>query len=132
MSGTKLGGKKASITNKRLHGKNFYKEIGSIGGQNGTTGGFFANRELAKSAGSIGGKISKRGKSHKYTIVRNSKGEKPAFKIKPLTAQQWRQFFKNEFPEDYPKTLDKTRPYSSIINQIEKVWGVKFREVVSK
>ena len=53
MSGTKLGGKKASITNKRLHGKNFYKEIGSIGGQNGTTGGFFANRELAKSAGSI-------------------------------------------------------------------------------
>lgn len=129
MSGTKLGGQKASKTNKRLHGKNFYKRIGSIGGQNGTTGGFYANPELAKTAGSIGGRISKRGKAHKFTIIRNAHGDKPNFRIKPLTAQQWRTFFKESFPEDYPKTLDRTRPYYSIIKKLELVWGVKFKEV---
>ena len=43
------------------YGKDFYKEIGRIGGKKGTTGGFFANRDLARTAGSRGGTISKRG-----------------------------------------------------------------------
>jgi hypothetical protein len=35
-------------------------ERGARGGANGTTGGFAANRKLAKVAGAIGGRISKR------------------------------------------------------------------------
>lgn len=62
MSGTKTGGKKAAETNKLKHGEDFYKRIGSKGGKKSTTGGFFANRELAVIAGRKGGKISKRGK----------------------------------------------------------------------
>lgn len=38
----------------------FYQVVGRIGGQNGNTGGFYANRELARIAGSKGGKVSKR------------------------------------------------------------------------
>lgn len=64
MSGTKAGGMKAGKTNKERYGKNFYAEIGSKGGQNGHTGGFFANRELAREAGRKGGKVSKRGKNY--------------------------------------------------------------------
>lgn len=38
----------------------FMAKIGRKGGQNGHTGGFAANRELAKIAGAKGGKISTR------------------------------------------------------------------------
>ena len=41
------------------------KILGARGGSNGHTGGFYVNRELAKIAGSKGGKISKRGKGKK-------------------------------------------------------------------
>lgn len=61
MSGTKEGGLKAVATNKSRHGENFYAEIGKKGGMNGHTGGFAANRELARKAGAKGGKISRRG-----------------------------------------------------------------------
>ena len=61
MSGTKSGGKKAAKTNIRLHGKDFYKRIGQIGGRNGHTGGFAANPALAREAGRKGGRISRRG-----------------------------------------------------------------------
>lgn len=63
MAGTKIGGSRASKTNKERHGADFYKKIGAIGGKNGTTGGFYANRELARAAGAIGGAKSKRGKA---------------------------------------------------------------------
>ncbi len=63
MAGTFEGGLKASITNKKLHGEDFYKRIGRIGGARGTTGGFAANRELARIAGAKGGRISRRGKA---------------------------------------------------------------------
>lgn len=36
------------------------RRIGSKGGKNGNTGGFAANRELARTAGAIGGRISRR------------------------------------------------------------------------
>lgn len=65
MAGTKSGGIKTRETMYKKHGKDFYREIGRIGGQNGHTGGFAANRELAKIAGSKGGKISKRGKARR-------------------------------------------------------------------
>lgn len=55
------GSKKAAATNQARHGKDFYANIGRKGGQNGHTGGFAANRELAREAGRKGGRISRRG-----------------------------------------------------------------------
>lgn len=63
MAGTIAGGKAAAATNIRKYGPDFYRNIGAMGGKKGTTGGFFANRELARIAGAKGGKISRRGKS---------------------------------------------------------------------
>lgn len=66
MSGTKAGGLKAAKTNKARNGEDFFKRIGRIGGYNGHTGGFASNPELAKRAGAIGGRKSKRGKAMNY------------------------------------------------------------------
>jgi hypothetical protein len=63
MAGSIAGGKQAAKTNKKKYGDDFYKKIGSQGGKNGNTGGFFANRELARRAGAIGGRKSSRSKS---------------------------------------------------------------------
>jgi general stress protein YciG len=60
MVGTKAGGLKAAATNKKKHGKDFFKKIGSKGGQNGHTGGFASNPELARIVGAKGGRISRR------------------------------------------------------------------------
>lgn len=60
MAGTKAGGEAAAKTNKQKYGKDFYAKIGAMGGKLGRTGGFYANRELARTAGAKGGKISKR------------------------------------------------------------------------
>ena len=62
MAGTKEGGRAAAATNKAKYGSDFYSKIGAIGGKKGHTGGFFANRELARSAGAKGGRISRRTK----------------------------------------------------------------------
>lgn len=69
MAGTKAGGLKAAATNKTRHGKDFYARIGAKGGTLGTTGGFAANRELARAAGRIGGLKSRRGKAKKGTAM---------------------------------------------------------------
>lgn len=63
MSGTKLGAAKARETNYAKHGRDFYARIGAMGGKNGHTGGFAANPELARQAGAIGGRKSRRGKA---------------------------------------------------------------------
>ena len=60
MAGSREGGLKAKQTNLKKYGEDFYKNIGAIGGKLGTTGGFYANRELARTAGAKGGKASKR------------------------------------------------------------------------
>lgn len=60
MPGTKTGGLKARETNLKKYGKEFYRIIGSKGGQNGHTGGFAARPELARTAGAKGGRISRR------------------------------------------------------------------------
>jgi general stress protein YciG len=65
MAGTREGAAKARKTILKKYGKKFYREIGRRGGHNGHTGGFAANPELAREAGSKGGKISKRGKAKK-------------------------------------------------------------------
>jgi general stress protein YciG len=61
MAGTKAGGQKAAATNKAKYGKDFYARIGQMGGKLGRTGGFYANRDLAREAGRKGGRISRRG-----------------------------------------------------------------------
>ena len=61
MAGTRAGGIKAAKKNK-ANNPNFYGDIGSKGGKNGTTGGFWANRELARTAGQKGGRVSRRSK----------------------------------------------------------------------
>lgn len=65
MAGNKIGGKKAAKKNKELYGKNFYANIGRKGGKAGHTGGFAADPELARRAGALGGKKSRRGPSKK-------------------------------------------------------------------
>lgn len=62
MAGTKLGGRAAATTNKTKYGADFYARIGAMGGKKGRTGGFYANRELARLAGAKGGRISRRTK----------------------------------------------------------------------
>lgn len=62
MAGTTEGGKAAAQTNKKKYGESFYGDIGRLGGKKGRTGGFAANRELARIAGAKGGRISRRTK----------------------------------------------------------------------
>lgn len=62
MAGTKKGGEEAAKTNKAKYGSDFYAKIGAMGGKKGKTGGFYANRELARVAGAKGGRISRRTK----------------------------------------------------------------------
>jgi hypothetical protein len=69
MAGTKIGGLKAAAQNKLRHGEDFYKRIGAIGGRNGHTGGFAADRELASRAGRVGGFRSRRRSKQKLKRV---------------------------------------------------------------
>lgn len=66
MAGTKIGGARAAAENKARWGADFYSRIGKIGGsrgnKDGAIKGFAANRELARTAGAIGGRKSRRGK----------------------------------------------------------------------
>jgi len=68
MAGTKIGGLKAKEKNLAKD-PNFYSKIGKIGGQNGNTGGFAANPELARIAGAIGGRKSRRHKKDEQVTV---------------------------------------------------------------
>ena len=67
MAGTAAGAAKAAETNKKRHGKDFYKKIGALSNaaweKNGRKPrGFAANPELARVAGRRGGLKSRRGK----------------------------------------------------------------------
>ncbi len=70
MAGTKAGGARTAATNKARHGNDFYQRIAlehwadPEAAANHKPGGFHNNPELARRAGSIGGKISKRGSIH--------------------------------------------------------------------
>ena len=89
MAGTRAGGLKAKEKNLAKN-PNFYREIGRKGGQNGTTGGFYNNPELAKMAGTRGGTISRRSEH-----------------LAPVPLEVRRKMFDAEFPtwdafkEDY-------------------------------
>ena len=62
MAGTKAGGLKAAMKNKKLHGDDFYRIIGSKGCKQKPSKprGFAANKELASIAGAKGGRVSRR------------------------------------------------------------------------
>lgn len=64
MAGTKVGGEKCRNTNYKLHGLNYYKEIGKKGGKAKVPKGFSTNKKLASLAGFKGGSISRRGKKY--------------------------------------------------------------------
>lgn len=55
------GAKLAALTNKKEHGEDFYKVNGRLGGAvKGVKKGFATNVEVAKRAGALGGRNSKR------------------------------------------------------------------------
>lgn len=55
MSGTKSGGLKCAATNKQIHGEDFYKRIGSMGGKvRNPKKGFGSSHDIAVSAGHKG------------------------------------------------------------------------------
>jgi len=62
MSGTSIGANRAAATNKLRYGSDFYARIGAKGGRNSHTGGFYANRELARIAGAKGGRMGRKNK----------------------------------------------------------------------
>lgn len=66
MSGSREGGLKTVAAIKKKYGEDHYSRIGKIGGAKSKGGGFFNNPELARIAGSKGGRISRRTK-HKLT-----------------------------------------------------------------
>ena len=85
MAGTVSGGKKAAQKNIKLHGKDFYREIGRKGGKRSTTGGFASQKvgkdgltgaERAKLAGEKGGRISRRKPSLKEITKRTPSASK--------------------------------------------------------
>lgn len=88
MPGNKIGGLKARETNFKKYGKEFYRIIGSKGGQQKPSKprGFAANHELARAAGAKGGRISRRtgvttgqGKEKEY-VWKGGPNETLAFK----------------------------------------------------
>lgn len=62
MPGTRDGGLKAANTNMKRYGSDFYHNIGKLGGQKSTGGGFTKYPGLAREAGRLGGLRSRRGK----------------------------------------------------------------------
>lgn len=77
MSGTKEGGLKARITNKRRHGDDFYSKIGKIGGSHGRNCAVIATREVAKHANPI--------ELHDYMVLSNGVVlNRSGFPMKPI------------------------------------------------
>lgn len=83
MTGTIEGGRRAAQTNYKKYGADFYSRIGQKGGRLGHTGGFASDkigadgltgRMRARTAGALGGHISKRGRS-KASRTKEAKGE---------------------------------------------------------
>lgn len=60
MAQTKAGTIKTHKKIVELYGEDFYAKVGRKGGQNGTTGGFAKDRDLARRAGRLGGLKSTR------------------------------------------------------------------------
>ena len=69
MSGTVAGGIKTRENLYEKYGRDYFRNIGRKGGKAcNPYKGFGSSQERAKRAGSIGGKISKRGKARKNVV----------------------------------------------------------------
>ena len=109
MAGNIEGGRKARETNLKRHGQDYYKQIGAIGGRNGHTGGFAADHDRAKLAGSIGGLISSRGKQEPRKFIISTDGGhlyeieyKGYDRMRGKTTEYFRQAFKEQTGDDLP------------------------------
>lgn len=73
MSGTRAGGLRAAKKIRKNFGKNFYQEIGRIGGSK-TYGmkGFALDHQRAVSAGARGGSISRRGPQYPMAFIKKT------------------------------------------------------------
>lgn len=100
MPGTKEGGAKAAETNKRIHGSDFYREIGRKGGRNGVSGGFasksvgkdgLTGAERARIAGRKGGSISRRGSAKNSSRNKNEREIKEYAK-KYGDSEEWNEY----------------------------------------
>lgn len=60
MSGTKIGAAKMVKTVRERFGNDFWKQIGSLGGQASNTGGFQKGADATRQAGRLGGRNSSR------------------------------------------------------------------------
>lgn len=69
MPGTSIGGIKGAKTNKERYGEDYYRIMGSKGGQKPRPRWFALHPELAKEAGMKGGRVSKR------TGIKNGEGK---------------------------------------------------------
>lgn len=75
MSGSISGGKKCAKKNKEQYGEDFYRNIGRKGGSTKTVKlkGFAANPTIARLAGVLGGRNSKRGRRLSEEVREQSK-----------------------------------------------------------
>lgn len=85
MAGTRAGGLKAAIKNKELHGEDFYRNIGWMGGaiKNSKKGFGSMDKNKIKKAGAKGGSKGKR-KSY-YLIVATKGAETLTLSAKELS-----------------------------------------------
>lgn len=91
MSGTRKGGKQAATTNKTRHGANFYKRIGSRGGQAKIPKGFALDHTRAVEAGRKGGIVSRK-----------------HLTLSKLQAMQTGEIFKHGLSIDSPRGINLT------------------------
>lgn len=122
MAGTKAGGLKAAKTNKLLYGRDFYVKAGRKGGQASTTGGFYANPELAKVAGAKGGRNSRRGKALEIDGIKYKKDGTPYKKYQGLLPKKEAERLEKAIAEisDKEETLPPLKMRRSLFRKIFK------------
>jgi general stress protein YciG len=109
MAGTLEGGRKAAATNKAKYGKDFYRNLGRIGGHNGHSGGFASNPELAKLAGAKGGKISRRGKAKSTPAKSEAARLKRITKIEEKIDEFYKRLYEINKPEEEWNDYESTQ-----------------------
>lgn len=99
MPGTKDGGIAARDTNYKKYGQDFYRYVGSLGGSAcSPLKGFGTRRDLASSAGKVGGSRSKRDKVREQELREERKATWRA-------EEQWKTDMVNRLSKRFPSTL---------------------------
>lgn len=88
MAGSKAGGAKASRTNIKKYGKDYYSTIGKMGGSvSSPKKGFGSSHERAVVAGKKGGSASRRGKAKPKVEIEETRKEKGSWLRRKLKNQ---------------------------------------------